>query len=51
MTVVLDLAGAIKNEMATTGEQGNKSRLERLKFKLDRLEGWFPQWKESIGGP
>ncbi len=51
MTVVLDLAGAIKNEMATTGEQGNRSRLERLKFKLDRLEGWFPQWKESIGGP
>lgn len=51
MTVVLDLAGAVKNEMAAAGELGNKSRLERLRFKLDRLAGWFPQWKEFIGGP
>lgn len=51
MTVVLDLAGAMKNEMAAAGELGNKSRLERLRFKLDRLEGWFPHWKESIRGP
>ena len=51
MTVVLDLAGAMKNEMAAAGDLGNKSRLERLRFKLDRLEGWFPHWKESIRGP
>ena len=51
VTAVLDLAGAIKNEIAAAGELGNQSRQERLAFKLDRLEGWFPNWKEFIRGP
>ena len=51
VTAVLDLAGAIKIEMTAAGELGNQSRLERLSFKLDRLEGWFPHWKEFIRGP
>lgn len=51
VTAVLNLAGAIKNEVADARGRANKFRMERLEFKLDRLEGWFPQLKEFIRGP
>ena len=48
---VLGVTQAIKNETRDGRIRADKLRLEKLEFKLELLEGWFPELKEFIGAP
>ena len=51
VAAVLGVTQAIKNETRDGRIRADKLRLEKLEFKLELLEGWFPELKEFIGAP